>query len=857
MRIDKYYDGPVSHGDAHSGSEGREEQVHEHHSGIGAKVDSLLGNRYVFIALVLAILAITVIERAGLLKYQGLFEPDGFFYYAVVKQAISSHFIVSNYLNISGFPNHNFIGEAPGLLYLAVVSYWLVHGITGASSLAVIRWLPIAFGMLYALLAYLLAQYLTKSRALGLLSMLFVGLSSGNIARTAGAVFRGDSFITFFIMVALLFMLKCFEEKRHTIKYLWGALSGFALGSGIIIWNGSPFIVVIYMLALAFTMIYGFIKADKEVLFSSLILSFALLLAHIFEIFYIGVGLARPNLQFAGNEFFIFFLPLLIGAVVTYYIVRNIHRFRQLSTHLNRAILTLAMALVFIIIIFAGFGNIVKQLSQPLSPNPTGPVNATKQAIVATTQELQPPSYNFLWSSFNVQFIVPYVIGANSAKPYIMPIPGLAIIGMILFVLLAILLHYGERWVKREHFRLDVLGFLVIMAYFLITAYLQASAIRFNAIISVSVAIFAAFGLYAVGKLLCHRSMRIKGIGLLAPIIVAIVAIFALWDTYGGFGSSFGAVTAAIAFIYVLMIGIIAYSGYSLLKGRMHMKYVVIAFVLVLLTYNFYNTFFESYTAVQADGINPQFLQAMTWLKNNTASNATVLALWPDGSVVEGWGNRTSYMDSVGGENGTRIYPFAQYLFNTSIDSQYLYGIHKPEYLIARNFWYEELGGIAQEGLVQNASDYGYIILNQLNSTSNGTAQFFTFYTNTYPYYRSEMIVKPGLNGTTDYSAYLGVQNSTRTAEMRGIIFLNTSNSQYSMYNVTANNTLDYTLMVSYSGHVINGAYVFGPKLTKSNLFKFTFLCNYQTCPYNDSNVSMHAVYINGDTRIFRIDYLK
>ena len=423
MRIDKYYDKPVSHEDAHSGSESKEE-MHEHHSGIGARVDSLLGNRYVFIALILAILAVTVIERAGLLKYQGLFEPDGFFYYAVVKQAIANHFVVSNYLNISGFPSHNFIGEAPGLLYLAVVSYWLLHGITGISSIAVIRWLPIVFGMLYALLAYLLAQYLTKSRALGLLSMLFVGLSSGNIARTAGTVFRGDSFITFFIMVALLLMLKCFEEKKHTLKYVWAALSGFALGSGIIIWNGSPFIIVIYMLALAFTIIYGFIKADREMLLSSLLLSLALLLSHIFEIFYIDVGLARPGLQFGGNEFFIFFMPVIVGALATYYIVRNIHRFRQLSTHLNRTILTAAMALVFIIIIFAGFGNTVKALSQPLAPNPTGPVNATKQAIVATTQELQPPSYNFIWSSFNVQFIVPYMVGANSAKPTIIPIPG-------------------------------------------------------------------------------------------------------------------------------------------------------------------------------------------------------------------------------------------------------------------------------------------------------------------------------------------------------------------------------------------------------------------------------------------------
>ena len=151
---------------------------------------------------------------------------------------------------------------------------------------------------------------------------------------------------------------------------------------------------------------------------------------------------------------------------------------------------------------------------------------------------------------------------------------------------------------------------------------------------------------------------------------------------------------------------------------------------------------------------------------------------------------------------------------------------------------------------MQNATDYGYIILNALNSTSNQTSQFFTFSQTTPPYYKSELVITPGKSGSTGYQAYLGTANSTRLVLMRNIMFLNTSTSEYSvMSSNNVNGTINFTLLLSYSGRNVNGAYVLGPKLVESNLFKFTFLCNYQVCPYNDSNVSMKTVYMNGDTR--------
>ncbi|MGI0100150.1 MAG: STT3 domain-containing protein [Candidatus Micrarchaeaceae archaeon] len=845
MKINKYYDNSQQSNtstaqekpDPAEHDSGREHAVGSS-TGLGKKLDLLENNKYLIIGIALLIIAVNIVLRAGLLQYQGLFEPDGFFYYSVIRAEINAHYSLVNYLGISGFPSHNFIGEAPGLPYLTVIGYYLLHGITGLSALTIMRWMPILFGVLYAILAYFLVQHVSKSRSFGLLAMLFVSLSSGNIARTAGTVYRGDSFIALPLMVALLLMLMSIEDKRNLRKCIYAALAAVSLSIGAIMWNGSPFIVVIYMLSLLLVVAYGFIKADKSLLFSGLVLTVAFALTNILERLYRFVGLARPGLEFVGNSFIIFYVPLLVVSIATYYLVKHMHRFKHVSTTPNRIIVSLVSAVVVFILIYALFGSTVQNLAAPLSPTPVGAAtNATKQAIGATTQELQPPTYNFLWSSFNIQLF-------------------LAPLGIALFILFAYLISINWRFIKRDHFQLNAVGFLVIIAYLLITAYLQASAIRFNAIVSIPLAIFAAFAVYGLGKLVYHYGIRRKDVGIAVAGILIVLAAALIYNLHGGLSSTFKMVSVSIALMFAVLAALVIYSIYSLVKGRIRLKYIVIGIIAVALIYNYYITYFESYTASQADGINPQFLEAMTWLKNNTATNATVLALWPDGSVVEGWGNRTSYMDSVGGENGTRILPFSQFLFNTSIDSQYLYGIGKPEYLVARNFWYEELGGIAQEGLVQNASAYGYVLMDRLNSSNNATAQFFTFSANQYPYYRSELIIVPEPNGTSQYTAYLGLQSSSNAAKMRSIIFLNTSNDAYSIDNFSANDTINYTLMVSFSGHEINGAYVLGPKLVASNLFKFTFLCNYDTCPYNDSNVSMQAVYINGDTKIYKINYL-
>lgn len=264
----------------------------------------------------------------------------------------------------------------------------------------------------------------------------------------------------------------------------------------------------------------------------------------------------------------------------------------------------------------------------------------------------------------------------------------------------------------------------------------------------------------------------------------------------------------------------------------------------------------ESYTSVQADGINANFLAAMSWAKNNTPSNATFLAVWPDGSVIEGWANRTSAMDSVGGQNGQLIAGFSRFILNTTPDTNYLINkVHRPEYLLARYYWLDELGGISVEGGLSNAiaASYGYDAFDGISISKNSTAELLYFQMPQLPYLKSLMVI----NDTNSSDIEVGIANATssRYALVKHILLYNMDTGNYTYINSTLA-YVNYTYMVTYAGNRIESTALLGPNFTKSNAFDFLFGCNYDNCSYgNGTGVSMKLVYQNSDSRIFKISY--
>ena len=779
------------------------------------------------LAVAIAIIAVNIFLRIPMLRFQGLFEPDGFFYYSAIRQAVQNNFTVSSYLSISGFPWHNQIGETHGLIYLTVAPYYFLR-FFGIGYYTIMRLMPVLFGVAYAILAYYLAKYLANSRLLGLLAMLFVSISSGNLARTAALVYRGDSFVSLFLMLGLFFMIRTLRSKDKRSAYINTALSAFTLSLGMVVWNGYAFIIAIYMLALALLLAYGFIKADDELLKTVTLLTAGLFGTFILEGIWRLIGIGSSAMVLFGASFLVFWIPVFIGCLLASYLLKNRQVIKLAETAKGRMYIMLAAVIAVLIIVATAGGSTV---SGALGMTNTG------GSIGTTTQELQKPSYSFLFASFNFQM-------------YFAPL------GALLFVFFAHLTHNKEhhiiKWVAINTSR----EFLVLLPYLAVTAYLQSIAIRWNALLSIPLAIFAAYGAYALWALVRNRTIERK-----TYIVAAAVALGAmiLYTMYAGIVPQFkeGGMALAVAIpMAALLAGVFAYDIYAVAKKHMKPAYICAALVGVLVLFNFYLTYGSAVTATQADGINPEFLSAMVWMRNNTPANATAWAVWPDGSVIEGWANRTSYMDSVGGENGTRIYYSAKFLFNTSDDPQYFYSIGKPQYIVARSFWYQELGGLAVEGNVSNASEYGYAMLSSLNVTQNATARFYSFASDEYPYYRALMIIEQQKNGTNKFTAYLGTLGSNQYTEIKHVMFYNTSSYAYSLANTTATNaTYNYTLLISYSGSVISGGVILGPTLFNSNVFRLTFLCNYQTCPYDNQDINLTAVYINSDTRIFKVDY--
>ncbi|MDE1811146.1 MAG: hypothetical protein KGH66_03830, partial [Candidatus Micrarchaeota archaeon] len=714
----------------------------------------------------------------------------------------------------------------------------------------------VIFGVLTAVAAYFLVRYMADSRIAGLLAMLFVSISAGNLARTTALVYRGDTFVSLFMVLSLVFMLKTFTEKAGgRRRYGWAALSAFFLSVGVVFWNGAPFMTMIYMLALVFVAVYGFMKLDREVLNANLLLAEFLFLAYFLEHVYGWLGLARTGLLLIDTSFFAFYVPILAACFGAWYVAKNPERFGALRYPRGRMLLV-AGAIVAVLAVMAitfNYGaaaltNAIALTSSNAAQAAVGTANATNStlsaAIGTTTQELQKASFNFLFTSFSMQlFLAPigvalYVISRRRADPFV----------------------------------------LAIGAYLLVASVLQVGQIRFNSLLSVPIAIFAAYGAYAIGQQLYNRVITdrvTKAIVVAALCLVLIViAVFkiALNANWGGIAAAFGSLLTApfsastqigmiiglgIVGVEILLGLTVAYLVFSVFKPRLQLRYVFFGLIAAVILFNFYGAYATSITSTPADGVNIQFLTAMAWLNTHTTANSTVFTIWPDGSVVEAIGGRQSYTDSVGGENGTRIQLSSQYLFNTTGNAGFLYGIGKPDYIVSRGFWFNEIDGLAVEGLVSNVSDYGYQSFAGLNINRTANSTIYGFYSNQPPYYDAKFLVVTRPDGSRTAVAYMGQGGSDRYLQLSQVILYNSANFNYSVIKADSNSTLNYALLVTYSGNAITGGSLLGPKLMASNLFNLALMCNYYVCPLDNQNVTYRAVYINNDTRILKMTYAR
>ncbi len=766
-----------------------EENKEENNNNFIKFIISLEKNKYFILAIAIIIILIGIYLRIGMLKYTGLFEPDGFFHYSIMQQIIANHFIEPVNTIYSGFPISHYIEEPDGLYYVTIIPYFILR-FFNVSLYNLMRIIPVLFGIADIIGCFFLIKFLSKNNYLSLLAMFFVAISNGDIARTAALVYRGDGFITIFMIITLILILKTLQSRNNK-KYIFALGAGIISGIGIGVWNGSPFTLLIFILSMFFIIIYSFLISNKNYAYNSILLVFALLISHLIQKLFYYLTIIRVKLPFTDWHFFIFLIPLLIFSIISFYLIKtNKPKFIMKSFN-NRLFFIILLIIIAVIILLSVFYNYILFASTGYG------MLSRNSPLGITIEELLPPTYAFVFASFYYQL-------------YLAPIAILLFFSILIFIKL-----YNKFYSKfkklnfqsiDKNYTGNSLAFLIILAYFILTSYLQYTAIRYNSLVSIPIALFSAYTIYLIS-----------------------ILVFKLFK--------------------------------KIFKSKQNLLYYAfIAYIAVLFLFFFYSFMFshiQAYSSRQADNINPSFLSAMTWLKNNSPKNATVLALWPDGSVIEGWAHRRSSMDSVSGQIASNIYPFAKFVFNSSNDFQYLSSIHKPNYLVVRYFWFYELGGIAQEAELNISnpnisSQYSYVMMNSLNITKNASAINYLFTSRNFDV---KFVTKSSKSGTK-FAAYL-LQPRIRPQSIRNIIFYNETNKNYSI--ATANTlfpTLNFSLLIYYSGHNIEGGAIIGPKLLKSNMFKFLILCNNFECPFNSNTISLNLVYSSNDTRIYKINYL-
>ena len=880
------------------------------------------GMKIIFVLLLLAVVVIAIYLRITMLQFYGFYEPDGFYHYSVIRAAVNNGiFNVPKVLSISGWPSSAPVTEAQGLYFSTLIPYAFLQ-FFGVSYYTVMRLMPVVFALLDMFGAYLLSRYLSRDKLLALLVIAFVGFSMGNAARTSALIYRGDTFVSFWLLIALVFFVETMRQEKKTMSIIFAVLAGVALAFSNFSWNGSPFADATFIFAFALLVVAGYILRKDQVIKDSKYLLLAMLVWFVVvELgqaagFIGGQQLVAPSLQVLG--FMIpEFIPIYIGLLFLYLFVYVLN-FNSLNFSFIKQLSTpgrLAVMILFVTIGIALFTAIEPSVVYNIF---IGNGFITHPGSFGTTiQELQPPNAQFLYTSFGVvmftslpslSMYLPLYLNFNlnvtspanlttvagstsyncpvgsainqNTKSCVIPMPfweydvGIfaVILALILFIPYLFMQIYdsGGFLSGNARVRLDLnVGLVAIAAYFILTAYLQMHAIRFNSLVSIPLAMMGAYTIYwliSFAKAVANkRAVVFAGFALLFLVSIALV-----------FFTGFGATNflALVALGLGLLLGIICayFALYNQIETSLYQAgvYMLVAFFLagfmiVLLT----NDNVYAQTLSQADSINPQFISALQWFKANSPSNSVVLTLWPDGSVVEGVANRTSVTDSVGSQNGTKADPFAAWILNSSSDPQFLTSplSGRPNYLLVRTPWLIETQGIYTESkITENASLFGYLPITQfVEGQPNATTKQLIFRNNPTGYPFVVVDLKQIANTSqSSINGYIQLSQS-QISPFQTVGFYNQDNGNFTYVpQVHAyNGSNGETFMVLYSGVPktnfyinITGAYIFGPGIGNSNMIKFLYFCSSSACLWNNANATAQMVYQNLDTKIFKITYL-
>jgi asparagine N-glycosylation enzyme membrane subunit Stt3 len=201
--------------------------------------------RYWKSILIMIILAGIVLRLLMLFSLQhGFFEPDNFYYFAVMKETIANGGLIPNPLPLSGISPHIPYQEFPGLIYITLVPYWLTGGLVPL--VWVMYAMPVIFGILGILVTYLIAKRFFGGTNVALVAALFYSLLPAAVYRTMALQYRGESFVP---VLLGLFVLGQASKNRNYRLASWALVPLM-----LVIWKAAVYIIPV--IAVAFLLMY-------------------------------------------------------------------------------------------------------------------------------------------------------------------------------------------------------------------------------------------------------------------------------------------------------------------------------------------------------------------------------------------------------------------------------------------------------------------------------------------------------------------------------------------------------------------------------------------------------------------------
>ena len=174
------------------------------------------------------------------------FEPDVYYHYEVVRTAIAlGH--VPQYLSTSGYPA-TIIPEPVGL-YLTPLFLTAI----GFSAMVSILITPFIFYALEFIFAIIFIRLIWNDRQFLLLGLFFVFIAVASIARTALGTYRGDGFVSLWILIAFIALYYSLNSERW---YLFACAAGVSFALAELFWGGGQFGIFAFFVAFALFLLF-------------------------------------------------------------------------------------------------------------------------------------------------------------------------------------------------------------------------------------------------------------------------------------------------------------------------------------------------------------------------------------------------------------------------------------------------------------------------------------------------------------------------------------------------------------------------------------------------------------------------